>query len=118
LTQRPRFAQRRAPPDTPGRPALDRLLNIERDPWPFAPSAVIAPEVERELGIRSARNQRALGWLLVAFCPIVFFLALIGTTNLDPESQVTFTLLVVPAGLLVGRLVLAVRGQRNLRRLG
>jgi hypothetical protein len=115
---RARFAQRRAPVDARERTGLDRLFNIERHPRPTAARAIVAPEVARELSIRSARNQRALGWLLVASSPIVFFLALLGTTNLDPGSQVVFALLIVPGALLVGGLVLAVRGQRSLRRLG
>jgi hypothetical protein len=113
-----RFAQRRAPVGARERTGLDRLFNIERHPRPTAARAIVAPEVARELSIRSARNQRALGWLLVASSPIVFFLALLGTTNLDPGSQVVFALLIVPGALLVGGLVLAVRGQLSLRRLG
>jgi len=114
---RARFARRRAPAGAGERSGLDRLFNIERNQRPAVPSTNVAPEITRELSIRSASNQRVLGWLLVISSPIVFFFALLGTTNLDPESQVIFTLLIVPGALLVGGLVLAVRGQRSLRRL-
>jgi hypothetical protein len=115
---RARFAQREAPAYARERPVLDRLFNVEREPRQTVPGVIVDPQIARELNIRSARSKRVLGWSLVALSPIVFFVALLGTTNLDPESQVVVTVIVVPGAVLVTGLVLAVRARSALRRLG